>query len=112
MRLGKLAFVLVPLFLAAALLRVDSPGRSEPPATPPTVAEADHMLRGQPACFVPNLGQWAHQAAYVARFGAMTVFFEENGWTFTLVERTGEVKNAPEPEMRGVREREPPGHRD
>ena len=64
------------------------------------------MLEGLPSPFVPNLGQWEHRAAYVARFGAMTVFFEENGWTFTLVELIGEVEKALEPEVRAAREPE------
>ena len=48
------------------------------------------MLADLPTPFVPNLGQWEHRAAYVARFGAMTVFLERRGWRFTLEERAGE----------------------
>ena len=51
------------------------------------------MLSRLPVAFVPNLGQWEHPALYVARIGAMTVFLEQKGWAFTLVQRTAEKEN-------------------
>ncbi|MEO6595960.1 MAG: hypothetical protein ABIP94_14505, partial [Planctomycetota bacterium] len=62
---------------------------AEPDAAPvaPSVIGAA-MLERAPVAFVPNLGQWDHPARYVASFGAMTVFLERDGWTFTLLERT------------------------
>ena len=74
----------------AAGLSLLSVGRSSSthPAPPTANAEGSKMLRRVPVAFVPNLGQWDHAARYVARVGAMTVFLEEKGWTFTLVERT------------------------
>ncbi|HEX5054534.1 MAG TPA: hypothetical protein VFZ65_22340 [Planctomycetota bacterium] len=45
------------------------------------------ILSGLPIAFVPNLGQWEGAASYVTRVGPMTVFLEERGWTFTLVEK-------------------------
>ncbi len=49
--------------------------------------EGARRLGRLPVAFVPNLGQWTHAARYVARVGAMNVFLEEKGWTFTLTER-------------------------
>ena len=84
------------LFIAATFSTSSRAPESEPaPTAQPTVetsvattAEASRMLQRQPNCFVPNLGQWEHGAHYVARFGAMSVFLHEQGWTFTLMERT------------------------
>jgi len=50
-------------------------------------AEGARLLGRVPVAFVPNVGQWGHHASYVAKFGAMTVFLQDQGWTFTLVER-------------------------
>lgn len=64
--------------------------------------------RSNPVAFVPNLGQWDHPAAYVARFGGMTVFLEERGWSFSLVEHEPsddarmQQAAADEPAARGV----------
>lgn len=41
-------------------------------------------LRHLPAAFVPNVGQWEHPAQYVARFGPMTMFLQEDGWWLQL----------------------------
>ena len=59
-------------------------------------AEGNTLLSRLPVAFVPNLGQWQHPARYVARVGAMTVFLEQKGWTFTLMERTAEKENVNE----------------
>lgn len=55
--------------------------------TTSTHALGAKLLGHVPVAFVPNMGQWEHDASYVARFGAMTVFLQDNGWTFTLIER-------------------------
>ena len=93
--------------LAAALSLVCVERATHEPAAVATQAEGAKLLSRLPVAFVPNLGQWQDRAAYVARFGAMTVFFEEDGWTFTLVERTGEVEKALEFDARAAREPEP-----
>src|SRR5262245_60965927 len=57
-------------------------------AVSPTANVEDTKMLGRlPVAFVPNVGQWEHPARYVAKVGPMTVFLEEKGWTFTLVER-------------------------
>ncbi len=53
------------------------------------------MVETQPDCFVPNQGQWEDESRYVAKFGAMTMFLQETGWTFTLVERKGAMPCGP-----------------
>jgi hypothetical protein len=53
-------------------------------------AEGTRLLARLPIAFVPNVGQWEHPACFVARIGGKTVFLEQRGWTFTLVERTAE----------------------
>ena len=83
--------------LAAAIsflaLERSSPGF--PPA-PTANAEGAKLLGRLPVAFVPNLGQWDHAARYVARFGGMTVFLQEQGWTFTLAERSqGQTEGMP-----------------
>jgi hypothetical protein len=40
----------------------------------------------QPSVFVENRGQWDGDFVYETRVGAMTVFVQRSGWTFTLVE--------------------------
>ena len=40
---------------------------SQPKVT--TKAEVNSMIHGQPACFVPNVGQWDHRAKFVQRGG-------------------------------------------
>ena len=61
-----------------------------------THVESVEVISRLPVAFVPNLGQWEHTADYVAQFGPMNVFLEDNGWTFTLLDRTGseEEENA------------------
>jgi hypothetical protein len=56
------------------------------PAVPPQRVSALERL---PIAFVPNQGQWPRGVCYVASFGAMVVFLEEQGWSFTLVEPSG-----------------------
>ncbi len=63
-------------------------------AAPTANAEGAKLLGRLPVAFVPNVGQWESAARYVARVGAMTVFLEEKGWTFTLVERAAEKETA------------------
>jgi len=84
-----LVSVAVIAMLAAALScwSRDRPVR-EHAAAPSGSTEGTKMLGRLPVVFVPNVGQWQHPARYVARVGAMTVFLEDKGWTFTLVERT------------------------
>src|SRR5262245_62034327 len=60
--------------------------------TPIENAEGTRLLGRLPVAFVPNLGQWEHSAHYVARIGAMTVFLQDKGWTFTLLERTAKME--------------------
>lgn len=59
------------------------------PADPERTARvgATRMMQAQPACFVPNQGQWEHAARFVRRSGAMTVFLEDHGWVVALEER-------------------------
>ena len=113
---GKLhlfVFVAVPITLAVLLpLRSSLAPRDADTAPPrpvvaPLLAEAGERLSALPAAFVPNFGQWEHRTRYVARIGAMTVFLEENGWTFTLVERTGKNENAQQADGRAAREPRP-----
>jgi hypothetical protein len=65
-------------------------------------AEGTKLRARLPVAFVPNLGQWEHPARFVARIGAMTMFLEQKGWTFTLVERTAEKEKQDENATRGV----------
>ncbi len=84
---------LVTLSLVAGLLYLGLSPQPQAVDTQPklaTTADANRTLQRQPHFFVPNLGQWEHDAHYVARFGAMTMFLEENGWTFTIEERSGD----------------------
>ena len=87
---------LVCLSLVSAVVLAPSPVRENPPSFQPSKAavtpnvpnaEGAKLLARQPVAFVPNLGQWDHAAHHVGRFGPMTVFLEDKGWTFTLVER-------------------------
>ena len=59
------------------------------PAAPSEPARGDQLLARVPTAFVPNLGQWEHDARYVARLGPVTAFLKDRGWWLTLVERTG-----------------------
>ena len=67
----------------ASFLCVQRPS-PEHPTTAVTAVEGTKLLGRLPVAFVPNLGQWEHRSRFVARIGAMTVFLEEKGWTFTL----------------------------
>ena len=73
----------VTVSLALGLLYFGQSSESQPATTAQpkvaTKAAANRMLQRQPDCFVPNVGQWQHGARYVARFGAMTVFLQEQG---------------------------------
>ncbi len=60
-------------------------------ARPGMTTRAEPLLGTLPVAFAPNLGQWEHPACYVARFGAMTLFLEERGWTFTVTEPVAET---------------------
>src|SRR5262245_26750219 len=89
----KTSLVLASVSAAATLAVVVSflcVGRpsSDRPNAPSTNVEGTRLLGRLPIAFVPHVGQWEHDAGYVARFGAMTVFLEEKGWSFTLVERS------------------------
>src|SRR6478735_3162609 len=65
----------------AALLASPSWGQSGP-AAPHTAT-----FYRQPPVFVENRGQWVGDFLYKTRVGAMTVFVEKSGWTFTIEER-------------------------
>ena len=43
--------------------------------------------------FVPNVGQWTHDARFVHRSGAMTVFLRDRGWVLDLVETPKEERS-------------------
>ena len=45
-------------------------------------AEMSHLAK-LPARFVANLGQWDPRVRFLTRVGAMTVFLEQAGWTYT-----------------------------
>src|SRR5262245_53619364 len=79
--------VIATFAVAVSFLRVRQPS-PEHVAAPRVIPEGTKMLGRLPVAFVPNLGQWEHAAQYVARVGAMTVFLEPQGWSFTLVERS------------------------
>jgi hypothetical protein len=98
---GSLSAVAI-LAAAVSFLCIERPAPADR-ITPATHAEGTKRLARLPVAFVPNLGQWPHCARYVARIGAMTVFLEEQGWTFTMVERTGEQKQEKENENELVR---------
>ncbi len=108
---ASLAISIAALSATVLLLSTPEPSRCISPAQPlPHCSEQGAaMLARLPVAFVPNVGQWENTARYVARIGAMTVFIEEKGWTFTLVERTAakemgkekEPANEPAP-ARGV----------
>ena len=51
-------------------------------------ASARELLRRQPGTFVPNLGQWRHEAKYVHRSGRMTLFLQDRGWVIDLAGQT------------------------
>ena len=95
----------VAFALSHLLIRSDTTPRAERSLA--ANHDAESLLASQPIAFVPNLGQWEQPARYVARLGAMTVFLQEKGWTFTLVERTAPNENAPEIGGRAAREPEP-----
>jgi hypothetical protein len=87
------ASALAPLAAAVSLLCLEQPWPTRP-ATPAAHAEGEQLLARLPVAFVPNLGQWEHSARFVARIGAMTMFLDQKGWTFTLVEQSAEKENA------------------
>ncbi len=77
------------------------------PSSPTPGAEAGRLLSRMPVAFVPNLGQWEHRASYVARFGAMTVYLQDHGWTFTLVKRGPvAIENTPQTAPTSLPERQ------
>lgn len=88
----SLATTIAVLGAAALFFTTHEPPRraSPPQPLPASGAQGTAMLSRLPVAFVPNLGQWQHSARFVARIGAMTVFLEQKGWTFTLVERAAE----------------------
>ena len=79
--------VVAMIATAVSFLCLERPAPTQP-IMPGANPEATKMLGRQPVAYVPNLGQWEHDARYVARLGATTVFLQDNGWTVTLVERT------------------------
>jgi hypothetical protein len=93
----RLGFGLLAVLAGVAVMnaQLQGPTRTCQKAAPltvahcavPTVAAATAALSRQPVAFVPNLGQWDGEFSHKARTGAMTVFLQERGWTFTLVER-------------------------
>ena len=98
--------VIATLAVAVSFLGMRRPS-PELVAAPALHAEGTQMLGRLPVAFVPNLGQWEHAARYVARVGAMTVFLEQQGWSFTVVERKssklwGRGDGADEKPARGV----------
>ncbi len=94
------------LAAAVSFLCVERPSPTHP-AAPTANAEGTKLLGRLPVAFVPNLGQWEHQATYVARVGAMTVFLQDKGWTFTLAERQGQTESVPPMRPRARADREP-----
>ena len=82
------------LAIAAALALIcagsEAPDDIAGATTPATRQHAagDMLLATLPTPLVPNLGQWSHEAGFVGRFGAMTAFLTEGGWTLSLVEHT------------------------
>lgn len=48
------------------------------------IAESNSTVRNAAGAFVPNLGQWANQARYVARMASMVVSLEPDGWTVVV----------------------------
>lgn len=87
MRTPLVSLSMVAAFaICAAAFRV-APSASPQSTKPPTDADGAKLLARVPVAFVPNLGQWDASAHSTARFGAMTVFLHEKGWTFTLEER-------------------------
>ena len=57
-------------------------GRTPPSPGVPSAA----TFFQQPPVFVENRGQWEGDFLYKTCVGAMTVFVQRSGWTFTLVE--------------------------
>lgn len=48
------------------------------------VAAADDLVRGARSAFIANLGQWRADAAFIARFGAVTARLDKRGWSLGL----------------------------
>lgn len=67
------------LALASVLALVVGPAGLQP-ATGTGAVVAPATL----AAFVPNRGQWPHEARYGARIGATSVFLDEDGWRLAL----------------------------
>ena len=51
---------------------------------------AARSLGRVPTVFVPNIGQWAFPAHYVAELGPVTTFLHQRGWTVSMVQPTEE----------------------
>src|SRR6187402_1180161 len=71
--------------LAAVAALLGCPVWAQFPASPKPPSAATFYR--QPQVFVENRGQWDGDFLYRTRLGAMTVFVEKRGWTFTLVDR-------------------------
>ncbi len=100
-------------FLAVAVILAGDPSPGQEmdqglrlPQEPRSQATgAQRLLRRIPACFVENRGQWSFPARYVSRMGPMTLFLEERGWRFTVLDPTAGSRPlseacAPDPEER------------
>jgi len=85
---GVLLAAVAALVTAMPLRDDERPSLARTSAPAPAVSPEGMQLLGRlPTAFVPNLGQWHPAAKYGAKFGAMEVFLQDRGWTFTLTER-------------------------
>ena len=75
--------VLSAIVMAALATLLARPGLAQ--SGPPAPSGA--TVYGRPPVFVENRGQWDGDFLYKTRVGAMTVFVEKSGWTFTIEER-------------------------
>ena len=94
MKLAAVAVCTVFLVDATVCVRDRHQAGFGPRETAARPAELSASLARLPAAFVPNLGQWDERVRYLARVRDMTVFLEQEGWTFTLLGRGDEKAKA------------------
>ncbi len=97
------AAVCVAFGALALTRRTEVSGSPHADAATLTREDAQSRLRRLPLAFVENQGQWDCPARYVARFGAISVFLEERGWTLSL-EQPLEAPSSRESREAGMRE--------
>lgn len=91
MKLSPLiALIALPWILSLPAVSANRAARGEVAAA--ELSTAHGAVSRLPSAFVPNRGQWAHPARFVARAGGMAALLDAGGWTLALGGHAGSAR--------------------